>query len=134
MNTIRPAIVFSAWQARESETQNRLNVDWVKRQLTKSSIGYRVACGCYRGDLEPSIVLADTGDAIATVRRFARLFKQESILRIDANGLSRLEDCDGNTLQNLGKLREVPEQIAKARDSWTRVGDKFYITVDFSTA
>jgi hypothetical protein len=127
MNTQTPSIIFSVWNAECSESANRDNVLWIKRQLTKRSIGYLVGEGCYKGKHEPALIVHDIGDTLSFVQRFARVFKQESILRIDANNQARLEKPDGTLIAGLGNFRAVPEQVARKRDAWTRLGDKFFI-------
>lgn len=58
--------------------------------------------------------------------------EQESLMFVDANRAARLKSPDGELIAELGRLRAVPEHVAKDRDAWTRVDDKFYITVNLS--
>ena len=129
MNTQTPSIIFSVWNAGCSELANRDNVLWIKRQLTLRRIGFLVGEGCYKGEREPCVIIHDIngGRHLEFAQRFARVFKQESILRIDANNQARLEKPDGTLIKGLGNFRAVPESAARAQDAWTRLGDKFYI-------
>ncbi len=127
MNTQTPSIIFSVWDAEYSETTNRSSVLWIKRQLTEQHIGFLVGEGCYKGKREPCVIVHDSDTTLAFVQRFARAFKQESILRIDANNQARLEKPDGTLIKGLGNFRAVPESAARAQDAWTRLGDRFYI-------
>lgn len=128
MNHFSPVIVFSAWRALASESENRAAVEYVKSALDSRGIEYKSAQGCYKGQTEPAIVVIDTENTREVAQNFARLFKQESLLFVDANRAARLETPDGELLETLGRLRAVPEHVAKGRDAWTRVDDQFYIT------
>jgi len=128
MNIQQPALVFSAWQRDIDTEQNRKNVAWVKLQLKQHGVEYAIAQGCYKQDCEPALVVLDTDHARGIVQRLSRLLKQESILTIDANRHARLETCDGQLIESLGILRNVPEKAARACDAWTRVGERFYTT------
>jgi hypothetical protein len=129
MNITEPVLIFTAWRDHVTEEVNRASVAYMKRALDKRGIPYRSAQGCYKGLLEPAIVVYGyDGAALATVQGFARLFEQESILAVDANRAARLETCDGTLIRGLGKLRNVPENVARALDAWTRVGNQFYTT------
>ena len=128
MNILKPAIVFSAWRADKPVQVNRDSVAYVKSALDSRGIEYKSAQGCYKGQTEPAIVVIDTDSTRATVQGFARLFEQESLLYVDANRAARLESPDGELIASLGRLRAVPEHVAKGRDAWTRVDDQFYIT------
>jgi len=128
MNIQQPALVFSAWNKDIDTEQNRKNVSWVKLQLKQYGVSYAIAQGCYKGQTEPALVVIDAEPARGIVQRLSRLLKQESILAIDANRAARLETCDGTLIAGLGTLRNVPEQVARACDAWTRVGEQFYTT------
>lgn len=128
MNIFKPVIVFSAWRAHVSDDVNRHSVAYVKSALDARGIAYQSAQGCYKGQTEPAIVVIDTENTREVAQNFARLFKQESLLFVDANRAARLESPDGELLADLGRLRAVPEHVAKGRDAWTRVDDQFYIT------
>jgi len=128
MNIQQPALVFSAWQNDIDTEQNRKNVSWVKLQLKQHGVEYAIAQGCYKRQTEPALVVIDTEHARVIVQRLSRLLKQESILAIDANRHAQLETCDGVLIESLGILRNVPEQVARACDAWTRVGERFYTT------
>ena len=129
MDIRKPAIVFSAGRAHVTdELVNRASVSYVKRALDKRGIAWKAAQGVYKGNSEPAIVVIDTASTRATVQGLARLFEQESLLLVDCNGSARLETCDGTLIRGLGKLRNVPENVARALDNYTRVGDQFYTT------
>lgn len=128
MNHFSPVILFSAWRAGRPAQVNRDSVAYVKSALDARGIAYKSAQGCYKGATEPAIVVIDTDATRATVQGFARLFEQESLLLVDANRAARLESPDGELIESLGRLRAVPEHVAKGRDAWTRVNDQFYIT------
>ena len=127
MNTQTPSIIFSVWNAECSESANRDNVLWIKRQMNAEHIGFLIGEGCYKGKREPCVIVHDIESHLEFVQRFAAVFKQESILRIDANNQARLEKPDGTLIKGLGNFRAVPEQVARGRDAWTRLGDRFYI-------
>jgi len=128
MNISEPTLIFSAWQSALDTEQNRKNVAWFKLQLKQHGVPYAIAQGSYHGELEPSLVVHDTASARRIVQRLCRLLKQESILAIDANRSARLETCDGQLIESLGILRNVPEGAARACDSWSRIGDQFFTT------
>ncbi len=128
MNISEPTLIFSAWQAGIDTQANRKNVSWLKLQLKQHGVPYVIAQGSYHGELEPSLVVHDTASARRIVQRLCRLLKQESILAIDANRHAQLETCYGALIEPLGILRNVPENIARACDSWSRVGAQFYTT------
>ena len=132
MNVFEPVIVFSAWRADKPEQVNRDSVEYVKNVLDRRGIPYRSAQGCYKGQTEPAIVVIDTDATRDAVQGLAWLFEQESLLYVDANRAARLETPGGTLIDTLGVLRAVPEHVAKARDAWTRVDDRFYITVDLT--
>ena len=130
MNIFEPVIIFTAWRADMPEQVNRDSVSYVKCALDERGIAYRSAQGCYKGQTEPAIVVYGYDAAALDVAQgFARLFEQESLLLVDANRAARLESPDGDLIKDLGKLRAVPEHVAKAQDAWTRIDDLFYITV-----
>jgi hypothetical protein len=129
MNLQRAVLIFSAWRAHVTDEKvNHASVNYVKRALDKRGIKWQAAQGVYKGNSEPAIVVIDTASTRATVQGLARLFEQESILLVDCNGAARLETCDGTLIRGLGKLRNVPENVARALDAWTRVGNQFYTT------
>jgi hypothetical protein len=99
----------------------------MKHQLNAAHIGFLVGEGCYKGKREPCLIVHDLDGTLDLVQRFARVYEQESILRIDANNQARLEKPDGTLIKGLGNFRCVPEQVARKRDAWTRLGDRFFI-------
>lgn len=132
MNITEPVLIFSAWQAALPTQDNRRHVAWAKNQLRHNDVQFTTAQGCYQGQTEPALVVIDTELSRGIVQRLCRALHQESILAVDANRVARLETCDGNLIESLGKLRSVPEHVAKARDAWTRVDNQFYITVNLA--
>ena len=90
MNIFEPVIIFSAWRALASESENRAGVVYVKRVLDSRGITYQTAQGCYKGQTEPAIVVIDTDTTRVTVRGLARLYGQESLLLVDSNRAARL--------------------------------------------
>lgn len=130
----KPSLVFSVWRWHVPEHTNRQSVDYTKRALMNHGIVYTVAQGCYKGMKEPALIVADTKRTRATVQGLAHLFEQETILAIDANQNARLEDCDGHTVETLGKMRAVPELAARKCDAWTRIGTQFYTTKLFGSS
>ena len=128
MNLVKPCLIFTAWREHMPDQINRDSQRYVKRALTQRGVNFTVAQGCYKGACEPSLIVIDTARARAIVQGFARLFEQESILAVDVNRQARLETCDGELIRGLGTLRHVQENVARACDSWSRVGAEFYTT------
>lgn len=133
MITSKPSLVFSVWRWHVPEHTNRQSVTYAKRSLDGHGITYTVAQGCYKGTKEPALVVADTKRARVIVQGIAHLFEQETILAIDKRGNARLEDCDGHTVETLGKMRAVPELAARKCSAWTRIGTQFYTTELFGS-
>lgn len=128
MYLTKAVLIFTAWRDHMPEEVNRASVEYVKNALDKRGFAWVAAQGCYNGCMEPAIVVLDTESARDTVQGLARLFDQESILVVDANRAARLETCDGTLIRGLGTLRIVAENVARACDAWTRIGENFYTT------
>jgi len=123
-----PVLIFSAWRDVLNVQENRRNVSALKLLLKDENVRYTVAQGSYKGQTEPALVVIDTEPARRIVQRLCRHLNQESILAVDANRHARLENCHGHLIESLGTLRNVPENVARACDAWTRVGENFYTT------
>ena len=128
MRTESPAIIFSVYRSKVSETINKAN--HVNAGLLLKSHGIRFAeCdGVYKGQHEKSyLVLCTDPDAERVVRNLATWHLQESVLAIDANRNARLETPAGSLIAELGRFVNVPESVAVREDGYTALSGQFFI-------
>ena len=130
MNTRQQVVILSAELANKRFESNRQRTLNLKACLDDCNMRYKPAKGVYKGQAEDSfvVVLRDNAE-LETLKDFAfKCFNQESILYQDANGEAYLIYQDGKTEQ-LGRLEQVSEELARKNDSYTEMDGRFYITV-----
>jgi hypothetical protein len=92
----------------------------------------RVVEGAYLGSVEPSVMLecdgsADDGAELAALAVGAGLaWGQESVLVV-VDGVASLVFLDDRDPVEIGQWREVPAELARQANAYTKVGDVFYV-------
>lgn len=131
MRIQRPFVIFSAERESLNSFVNDQRTRFMSHVLTKRGIPYQHVQGKYKGHTEQLfLVFTQEGDEYADViEKLARLYDQESILFVDANGLAYLLMVrEGRTIE-LGKFKEIPEADLGELQAYTKIEDKFYATV-----
>lgn len=129
MNTTKQVVILSAELSDQRFEQNRQRTENLAACLDDCNMRYRRAEEYYKGHGESSfvVVLRDNVE-LETLKDFAfKSFNQESILHQDSNGEAYLLYQDGRTEQ-LGRLEQVSKEEATKQDSFTVMGDLYYVT------
>lgn len=130
MNTIQQVVILSAELADKRFESNRQRTSNLEACLDDCNMRFKPAKGVYKGRAEDSfvVVLKDNAE-LETLKDFAfKSFNQESILYQDANGEAYLIYQDGKAEQ-LGRLEQVSEELARKNDAYTEMDGKFYAVV-----
>ncbi len=129
MNHSTPVIIFSVYRADRSSRYNRTEHDIAVRHLEFYNVAFATGCGRYHGQAERCIVVVLHNDVAERTARFlANLYKQESVLYVDANQQARLETPDGELIESLGSFIQVSQITAVAKGSYTAVNGRHWIT------
>lgn len=125
MNTTQQVVILSAELSGNKDNDRRTTL--LNDMITELRLPFKRANGTYKGQSENSfVVIVNNQSDIDTLANFAfKSFNQESILHQDANQEARLIFSDGST-QQLGRLQQVPKELALSLDSYTEMENKYY--------
>lgn len=123
-----PFYVFSVQRSQLSADENRRRVEFVTAYMQKAKIPFAKVCGRYKGEEETSFLVLDpTGEMLrAYVLNLARLYEQESVLHVDANGSAVLYSSEGGRIAELGQWHEVSAQEAAALEAVTEFQGRYW--------
>jgi len=129
MNTVQQVVILSGELSSLSSTENTRRTTLLNDMIAELRLPFKGSAGVYKGTIEKSFVVVVNDQAdIDTLAGFAfKSFGQESILHQDSNQLARLIYSDGRT-ETLGKLVQVPKELAETLDNYTLMDGKFYTT------
>lgn len=136
MNTGKNTVIFSVTRHDATALENaEANINAVTT-LEKVHALYKPANGVYNGHAEKSYVVvlptpyvsAHTYDVLGAILKLVKTYKQDSYLYIDTNGHTTLENVKDGTSVPLPKLKEVPETEALARESYTELDGRYYVS------
>jgi hypothetical protein len=129
MNTVEQVVILSAELSKLSSVENDRRTVLLNDMITELRLPFKSAKGVYKGSAENSFVVIVREQAdIDTLTGFAfKAFGQESVLHQDANQLAQLIYANGKT-ETLGKLVQVPKELAETLDNYTIMEGKFYTT------
>ena len=129
MNTVQQVVIMSAELSSLNSVENVRRTLLLNDMITELRLPFKQSIGVYKGSKERSFVVVVNDQAeIDTLAGFAfKSFGQESILHQDSNQLARLVYSDGRT-ETLGKLVQVPKELAETLDNYTLMDGKFYTT------
>lgn len=98
MNTQTPFFIFSVQREQLPAEENRRRVEFVSAYIRKSKIPFLHVQGRDKDNEETSFYVDDGLNRRQQVLNLARLYDQESVLAVDANGLaSSLYSSEGGT-------------------------------------
>jgi len=121
--------IFSVARSNLSEWENLTNYIETADTLKELGIPFTAVRGVYKGVREDSFIVAREHEE--KVQEYCRVFAQDCYLVSDSERISWLVDAaTGEKQADLGKLIAVPEDVAKARDSytWNFHNNTYYIT------
>jgi len=129
MNTVEQVVILSAELSKLSSVENDRRTVLLNDMIAELRLPFKSAKGVYKGSAENSfVVIVREQVDIDTLTGFAfKAFGQESVLHQDSNQLARLIYSDGKT-EILGKLVQVPKELAETLDNYTIMEGKFYTT------
>lgn len=123
MQTWPNKVIFTVWQKELSTKENLTNLKAVSKIFPKSECF--VVEGYYKGESETSLVV--NSEYEQTVQALCRKYNQESYLVLNESSSSVLKDATGEVISQLGTFREVSKDYAKDKESYTKLGDKYYL-------
>ena len=129
MNTVQQVVIMSAELSSLNSVENVRRTLLLNDMIAELRLPFKQSIGVYKGSKERSFVVVVNDQAdIDTLAGFAfKSFGQESILHQDSNQLARLIYSDGK-METLGKLVQVPKELAETLDNYTLMDGKFYTT------
>jgi hypothetical protein len=129
MNTVQQVVILSGELSSLSSTENTRRTTLLNDMIAELRLPFKSSKGVYKGSAESSfvVIVREQADIDALTGFAFKSFGQESILHQDSNQLARLIYSDGKT-ETLGKLVQVPKELAETLDNYTVMEDKFYTT------
>lgn len=130
MNMVQQVVILSAELSGLPSISNDRRTTLLNDMIAELKLSFKPAKGVYKGSSENSFVVIVNDQAdIDTLANFAFIsFGQESVLHQDSNQLARLVYADGR-METLGRLAQVPKELAESLDNYTVMEDKFYTTL-----
>jgi hypothetical protein len=115
-------VIFSVFRNEFADTNEKSHRSTI---LALNGIGIETTevLGVYNGSSEKSIMVDATIYNYENVLSIAKIFKQESVLRVDHLGNAHLYFPENTTVLSIGTLTEVSEAEAKSNDSYTYLPD-----------
>lgn len=133
MNTQTPFFVFSVQREELSAEVNRGRVEFATAYMQKAGYRFARVCGRYRGVEETAFLVlapdeyAARFDVQRAVMNLARLYEQESVLHVDANGQAALYAPEGGgRIAELGTWKEVSADEAASLDAVTEFQGRYW--------
>lgn len=120
-------IILSTYRASRSTEQNAIAHNEALALL--GPLRPVSVVGCYKGTLEQYIMLTVDVSSVPVWARVAKVLGQETILARGDNEDCYLVSCEDLSWTYLGVWTEVSREVAEGHDSWSRVGDSFYVAV-----
>lgn len=129
MNISEQVVILSAERTGLERAENERRTEFLKGFITDINLPFEEAVGVYNGSYETSLVVLVRDQAeIDALKGFAfQNFDQESVLYTDANSEAYLLFNNGTSKQ-LGRLTQVPKEVALRQDSFTVLNGEYYIT------
>lgn len=111
-------MILSAELANNSFEKNRQLTENLTSDLLTLQVSFNHALGCYKGQREVSfVILPKNTDEIDAIMHLAfKLYRQESVLMQDNEGISSLYYANGQT-EKLGRL--VPKMSVEGLEAYT---------------
>lgn len=129
MDIKTPVIIFSTDRTERNLRENAEQHQRAVAFLERNNVMFLVGEGHYKGVHETAImVVLYNAQSEKAARTLATLADQDSILYCDAERLARLETCDGDLIETLGRLVCVSASEAIQEDAYTVMDDKYYVT------
>ena len=131
MNISKQVIILSAERDGDTIENRDLAIRTLRNCLNDCNLSFREATGVFEnGPEETSFVVVVNNEAeIQSVKEFAFLnFGQDAILFQDSNQEAYLINKDG-TEKRLGRLEQVPKEVALGNGSYTLMGNDYYTTI-----
>ena len=132
MNTFQNVVIFSVDRNQVPMSVNDAAREYAIEQLNAFCMDYSIGVGRHNGVDEQCyvVILPNSGREhyLEMLKSMATEAKQESMLNIDSNGRAFLLYLDTGATDELGRLEEVSKERALAKDAYTNVNGRYYIT------
>lgn len=121
----KKVMILSAELSKNSPEKNRQLTANLESDLADLNVVFNKAIGCYKGQLENSFVVIprDTDEIDAIMHLAFKLYKQESVLMQDNEGICSLYYANGQS-EKLGTFRMV--QYTQGLDNYTILNGLIY--------
>lgn len=131
MNNHIPFTIISAELADLGTLENQDRTVELCRILSNQHFSYGLADGVSKGVREQSFIVTHregtSGNDWELLKALGRKFGQESILHVGSDRNGQLYSLNSSEWANLGQLRYVTEQQAKAQDAYSVIDGKHII-------
>lgn len=127
MNTVKQVVILSAEKSNLDRINNGKRTMLLEQMILDIGLNFEPALGVYKGSEERSfVVVINNNTDLETLKSFAfKNFEQESILYQDSNQEAYLITNGGDVIQ-LGKLTNVPREVATRQDGYTLMNGQYY--------
>lgn len=125
-NVTERLYIFSVYNSTRDEKENRYVHDKHLQLLKDKRYSATQVEGRYKGVDELSILVYGTNLTEPMIAEISKAQIQESYLVVYHDGIAELVFSGGGR-KILGELKETTEEVAKASDAYSKIGNQFFV-------